>query len=60
MAVVVPERKVLEEWAVNNNVSGDFESLCRNSKARKYILEELNSTGQKHQVRSSKLSLHCF
>ncbi|KAM7470726.1 hypothetical protein LguiA_008909 [Lonicera macranthoides] len=55
VAVVVPERNVLEEWAVNNNVSGDFESLCRNSKARKYILEELNSTGQKHQLRGFEM-----
>lgn len=50
MAVVVPESKPLEEWAVTNNVSGDFESLCKNGKARKYILEELNNTGRKNQV----------
>lgn len=48
--MVVPERKALEDWATNNNESGDFKSLCNNMKARKYILDELNSTAKKHQV----------
>ncbi|KAA8536143.1 hypothetical protein F0562_028621 [Nyssa sinensis] len=55
VAVVVPDRKALEEWAVNNNVTGDFKLLCRNSKARKYILDELNSTGQKHKLRGFEM-----
>lgn len=55
VAVVVPERKLLEEWAVTNNVSGDFESLCKNGKARKYILEELNNTGRKNQLRGFEM-----
>lgn len=50
MAVVVPERKSLEDWAVEHNEAADFKSLCENPKARKYILDELNRTGQKHQV----------
>ncbi|ESW25447.1 hypothetical protein PHAVU_003G036600 [Phaseolus vulgaris] len=29
--------------------------LCDNLKARKYILDELNSTGQKHQLRGFEL-----
>ena len=53
MAVVVPEKKALEDWAEKNNVTGDFTSLCENAKARKFILDELNTTGQKHQVRTS-------
>lgn len=55
VAVVVPERKPLEEWAVTNNVSGDFESLCKNGKARKYILEEVNNTGRKNQLRGFEM-----
>ncbi|KAF5951669.1 hypothetical protein HYC85_009613 [Camellia sinensis] len=51
VAVVVPDRKMLEEWVANNNESGDFKLLCENLKARKYILDELNSTGQKHKLR---------
>lgn len=50
MAVVVPERKVLEDWGVNNQEKGDFEFLCNNTKARKYIMEELNKTAKQHNV----------
>lgn len=50
VAVVVPERKALEDWAEKHNLSGDFKSLCENLKARKFILDELNSTGRKHNV----------
>lgn len=55
VAVVIPERKALEDWAQNNQETGDFVSLCKNQKARKYILDELNSTGKKHQVHTLKL-----
>lgn len=53
MGVVVPDQKALEDWAMNHNVTGDFKSLCENLKARKYILDELNSNGQKGQVCTS-------
>lgn len=59
VAVVVPERKAIEDWAVVHNVSDDFKSLCDNLKARKYILDELNSTGQKLQVCINSSSLCC-
>ncbi|RVW48437.1 Long chain acyl-CoA synthetase 2 [Vitis vinifera] len=49
VAVVVPDKKALEDWAENHNVTGDFKSLCENLEARKYILDELNNTGQNHQ-----------
>ncbi|XP_027361388.1 long chain acyl-CoA synthetase 2-like isoform X1 [Abrus precatorius] len=55
VAVVVPERKALEDWALEHNLTDDFKSLCDNLKARKYILDELNSTGQKHQLRGFEL-----
>lgn len=51
VAVVVPDRKALEDWAALNNEPGDFSLLCENPKARKYILDELNSTGQAHKFR---------
>lgn len=47
---MVPERKALEDWAVEHNFTGDFQSVCENLKARQYILDELKSTGQKLQV----------
>uniref|UniRef100_A0A0R0J2S5 AMP-binding enzyme C-terminal domain-containing protein n=1 Tax=Glycine max TaxID=3847 RepID=A0A0R0J2S5_SOYBN len=49
VAVVVPERKAIEDWAKEHNLTDDFKSLCNNLKARKHILDELNNTGQKHQ-----------
>lgn len=55
VAVVVPERKALEDWATNNNESGDFKSLCNNMKARKYILDELNCTAKLHQLRGFEM-----
>ncbi|XP_073286784.1 probable CoA ligase CCL6 [Primulina huaijiensis] len=55
VAVVVPERKPLEEWAEKNQEKGDFKSLCCNSKARKYILDELNSTAKQHKLRGFEM-----
>ncbi|KAK7274108.1 hypothetical protein RIF29_15182 [Crotalaria pallida] len=55
VAVVVPERKALEDWALEHNLTDDFKNLCDNLKARKYILDELNSTGLKHQLRGFEL-----
>ncbi|EEF43331.1 acyl CoA synthetase, putative [Ricinus communis] len=55
VAVVVPERQALEDWAANHNVADDFKTLCKNLKARKYILDELNSTGLKHKLRGFEM-----
>ncbi|KAK4848943.1 hypothetical protein QYF36_019051 [Acer negundo] len=56
VAIVVPDRKALEDWAVNNlQEAVDFKSLCENPKARKYILDELNSTGQKNQLKGFEM-----
>ncbi|GAV84956.1 AMP-binding domain-containing protein [Cephalotus follicularis] len=55
VAVVVPERKALEDWAVNHDEKVDFKSLCENPKAKKYIMDELNSVGKKHQLRGFEM-----
>ncbi|KAL6213510.1 hypothetical protein ACLB2K_012957 [Fragaria x ananassa] len=55
VAVVVPDRKVLEDWAAEHNLTDDYKSLCQNLKARKYILDELNNMGQKQQLRGFEL-----
>ncbi|XP_004498184.1 probable CoA ligase CCL6 [Cicer arietinum] len=55
VAVVVPDKKAIEDWAVENNLTGDFKSLCENLKARKYILDELKSTGQKLKLRGFEM-----
>lgn len=55
VAVVVPERKALEDWAVSNQEKVDFPSLCNNTNARKYILDELNSTAKRHNLRGFEM-----
>ncbi|XVF00633.1 hypothetical protein REPUB_Repub04eG0017700 [Reevesia pubescens] len=55
VAVVVPERKALEDWGIEHNEAVDFKSLCENPRERNYILDELNSTGQKHQLRGFEM-----
>lgn len=55
VAVVVPEKKALEDWALDHQVTGDFNSLCNNLKARRFILDELNSTGHKNQLRGFEM-----
>lgn len=47
---MVPDKKALEDWAANHHLTGDFSSLCENLKAKKFILDELNKIGHKHQV----------
>ncbi|KAJ8747636.1 hypothetical protein K2173_012812 [Erythroxylum novogranatense] len=55
VAVVVPEKQALENWAANSNEKDDYKSLCKNPRARKYVLDELNSTGQKHQFKGFEM-----
>ncbi|KAF2556607.1 hypothetical protein F2Q68_00015748 [Brassica cretica] len=57
VAVVVPERKAIEDWAKLNNQSSpsDFESLCQNLKAQKYFLDELNSTAKQYQLKGFEM-----
>ncbi|KAL5059157.1 hypothetical protein RYX36_030761 [Vicia faba] len=49
MVVVIPERQALENWALKHDLSDDFKSLCANPKERKFILDEPNNIGHKHQ-----------
>lgn len=52
VAVVVPDKKALEDWAAANKLeTGDYASLCESLEARKYVLDELNRTGHQHKVR---------
>ncbi|KAK1324112.1 Long chain acyl-CoA synthetase 2 [Acorus calamus] len=55
VGVVVPDKKCIEVWASANDVTGDFKSLCEHPKARKYMLEELNNTGRKHELRGFEM-----
>lgn len=55
VAVVVPDRQALEDWAASHNETDDFKSLCKNLKARKYILDELNSIGKTNNLRGFEM-----
>ncbi|CAN0927711.1 Probable CoA ligase CCL6 [Linum grandiflorum] len=55
VAVVVPDKKALEDWAAEHNVKDDYVSLCKNKQARKYILDELNSIGKNQQLKGFEM-----
>lgn len=50
MAVVNPNKQALESWAQSNGVTGDFETLCGNPKAKEYILGELTRIAKEKKV----------
>ncbi|KAL0324199.1 UNVERIFIED_CONTAM: Long chain acyl-CoA synthetase 4 [Sesamum calycinum] len=41
VAIINPNKQVLEQWAEENGVSGDFNALCENPKVKQYFLGEL-------------------
>ncbi|GMJ03862.1 long-chain acyl-CoA synthetase 4 [Hibiscus trionum] len=51
VAVVNPNKEALESWAADNNISGDFESICQNPKAKEFILGELAKTGKEKKLK---------
>ncbi|VAH78001.1 unnamed protein product [Triticum turgidum subsp. durum] len=51
VAVVNPNKEALESWAEANGISGDFEALCENPKAKEYILGELSKTGKEKKLK---------
>ncbi|VAI37334.1 unnamed protein product [Triticum turgidum subsp. durum] len=55
VAVVVPEKQAIEDWAALNGKSGDYAELCSDPKARRYIQDELNQTGKKLGLRGFEM-----
>lgn len=55
VAVVVPEKQAIEDWAALNNKTSDFAELCNDPKARRYIQDELNKTGKKLGLRGFEM-----
>ncbi|KAH7862682.1 hypothetical protein Vadar_008074 [Vaccinium darrowii] len=51
VAVVNPNKQALERWAEEKGVSGDFNSLCENPKAKEYILGELSRIGKEKKLK---------
>ncbi|CAI0441664.1 unnamed protein product [Linum tenue] len=51
VGVVNPNKLALEKWAEENGVSGDFNSLCENPKAKEHILQELSKIGKEKKLK---------
>ncbi|KAF5938454.1 hypothetical protein HYC85_022713 [Camellia sinensis] len=51
VAVVNPNKQVLERWAEENGVPGDFNSLCENPKAKQNVLVELTRIGKEKKLK---------
>ncbi|XP_022738098.1 long chain acyl-CoA synthetase 4-like isoform X1 [Durio zibethinus] len=51
VAVVNPNKQALESWAAGNGVSGDFDSICQNPKAKEFILGELSKIGKEKKLK---------
>ncbi|GAB4834556.1 Long chain acyl-CoA synthetase 4 [Ancistrocladus abbreviatus] len=51
VAVANPNKLALEHWAAEHGVSGDFNALCENPKAKEYILTELSKVGKEKKLK---------
>ncbi|KAL3360652.1 hypothetical protein AABB24_013873 [Solanum stoloniferum] len=51
VAVVNPSKQQVEKWAKQNGLSGDFNSLCENSKVKEHILGELTKAGKERKLK---------
>ncbi|KAJ0818287.1 putative long-chain-fatty-acid--CoA ligase [Helianthus annuus] len=51
VAVVNPNKELLESWAAVNGVPGDFDTICENSKTNAYILGELTSIAKEKKLK---------
>ncbi|KAG2677053.1 hypothetical protein I3843_12G082900 [Carya illinoinensis] len=51
VAVVNPGKEALEQWAKENGITGDFNSVCENPAAREYILGELTKIAKEKKLK---------
>jgi long-chain acyl-CoA synthetase len=56
---VNPNKQALERWAEENGVTGDFNSLCENPRAKEYIIGELAKIAKEKKV-TALLSLRTW
>lgn len=50
VAVVNPNMEALRSWANENGMTGDFDTICENPKAKAYILSELTNIAKEKKV----------
>ncbi|PSR91437.1 Long chain acyl-CoA synthetase [Actinidia chinensis var. chinensis] len=58
IAVVNPNKQALEQWAKENRIPGDFNSLCENAKAKEYLLGKLARIAKKKKVNMFIKAVH--
>ncbi|GJY43654.1 long chain acyl-CoA synthetase 4-like protein, partial [Tanacetum coccineum] len=51
VAVVNPNKELLERWGSENGVAGDFCTICENPKTNSYILGELTSIAKEKKLK---------
>ncbi|KAK4787555.1 hypothetical protein SAY86_011388 [Trapa natans] len=55
IAVVNPNKEKLEGWAEENEISGDFTTLCQDPRAKEFILRELTKIGKEKKLKGFEL-----
>ncbi|GJP55181.1 hypothetical protein CLOM_g14159 [Closterium sp. NIES-68] len=55
VAVVVPNKASLLEWAKGAGVEGDYAALCATEEAKKYIIGQLSETGKKAKLKGFEM-----
>ncbi|XP_028774782.1 long chain acyl-CoA synthetase 4 [Neltuma alba] len=51
VAIVNPKKEALEGWAEENGITKDFNSLCEDSRAKSFILEELTKIAKEKKLK---------
>ncbi|GJS25575.1 long chain acyl-CoA synthetase 4-like protein, partial [Tanacetum coccineum] len=51
VAVVNPNKRSIESWARENDISEELDSICQNPKTKEYILGELNRIGKEKKLK---------
>ncbi|KAJ3701291.1 hypothetical protein LUZ61_004996 [Rhynchospora tenuis] len=50
VAVINPNRQAIENWALSNGLTGNFEELCENPEVKKYILGLISSLAREKKL----------
>ncbi|PHU09714.1 Long chain acyl-CoA synthetase 5 [Capsicum chinense] len=51
VAVVNPNMGALQSWADENEITGDFDTICENPRAKAYILSELTNIAKEKELK---------
>ncbi|KAJ1685345.1 hypothetical protein LUZ63_016735 [Rhynchospora breviuscula] len=55
VAVINPSREAIENWALSNGLSGNFEELCENLEVTKYILGLISSFARVNKLKGFEI-----